>query len=282
MPLPSTLGTAATRAAQNKLRPYYAQFPDYATINQVGSGANSHYNGMIASIRSNAWHRLTSKFSYTLGHSMDDASAVRGLTPTNSRDLRFDYGDSSFDVRHTFTSYITYELPSAQTGPKWLTRGWQLNSLMAFYTGLPFTVTAGKNISGTFEGKDRVDVVGDPYAGVSHSLTNGYVQWLNKAAFALPAPGTFGNEGRNSLRGPSFADVDFSVFKNTPITERLTSQLRVEMFNIFNRRNLPVPNGNLSSGSFGRISDTIGDYNGATGIGAGEPFNVQLALKIIF
>ncbi len=279
---PSTLGTAATRAAQNKLRPYYSQFPNFATINQVGSGANSHYNGMIASIRSNAWRGLTSKFSYTLGHSMDDASAVRGQTPTNSRDLRFDYGDSGYDVRHTFTSYITYDLPAPASGPRRLLKGWQLNSLMAFYSGLPFTVTAGKNISGTFENKDRVDVVGDPFSGLNHSLTNGYVQWLNKAAFALPAPGTFGNEKRNQFRGPGFSDVDFSIFKNTPITERVSSQFRVEMFNIFNRRNLPVPNGNFSSGSFGRISDTIGDYNGATGIGAGEPFNVQLALKIVF
>ena len=108
------------------------------------------------------------------------------------------------------------------------------------------------------------------------------MQWLNPAAFALPAPGTFGNEKRNQFRGPGFADVDFSVFKNTPITERISTQFRVEMFNIFNRRNLPIPNANFNSGSFGRISDTIGDYNGATGIGAGEPFNVQLALKIIF
>ena len=158
----------------------------------------------------------------------------------------------------------------------------QLNSRLAFFTGLPITVYAGKNISGTFEKKDRVDLIGDPYAGVDHSLTNGYVQWLNPAAFAMPAPGTFGNLGRDTLRGPGFASVDFSVFKNTPITERLSSQLRIEMFNIFNRTNLPVPNSTFSSGSFGRISDTIGDYNGATGIGAGEPFNVQLALKLIF
>ena len=124
-------------------------------------------------------------------------------------------------------------------------------------------------------------MTGNPYVS-DHSLTNGYVLWLNKAAFALPAPGTFGNERRNMLRGPGFSDVDFSVFKNTPITERVKTQLRIEMFNLFNRRNYPVPNATLSSGSFGRISDTIGDSIGATGIGAGEPFNVQLALKVVF
>ena len=141
---------------------------------------------------------------------------------------------------------------------------------------------AGQNISGTFENKDRVNVVGDPTSGVNHSLTNGYIQWLNPAAFALPTPGSYGNEKRNQFYGPKFASVDFSVFKNTPITEKISSQFRVEMFNLFNRTNLPNPGTTFTSGSFGRISDTIGDANGATGIGAGEPFNVQLALKIIF
>jgi hypothetical protein len=281
-PAVSTLGIAATRTAANALRPYYATYPSYATINQVGSGANSHYNGMIASIRTSAWHGLTSKFSYTLGHSMDDASAVRGLTPTDSTNLRFDYGNSSFDVRNTFTSYITYELPAPSWGPSRLVKGWQLNSLLSFFGGLPYTVYAGQNVSGTFESRDRVNVIGDPNSGVNQSLANGYIQWLNPAAFVLPSPGTFGNEKRDQFYGPGFASVDFSVFKTTPVTEKIKAQFRVEMFNLFNRRNLPGPNTTLTSGSFGRISDTIGDANGATGIGAGEPFNVQLALKIIF
>ena len=277
----NTQGTSANRNALLVTRPFYGTFPNYATINQVESGANSHYDGMIASIRTSNWHGLAGRFNYTVGHSQDDASNVRGATPTNSNNLRFDYGNSGFDVRNTVSSYVSYDLPFT-SGPKRLVKGWQLNSLMSFFSGLPFTVTAGKNYSGTFEGKDRVDVVGDPSAGVSHTLTNGYVQWLNKAAFAAPAPGTFGNEKRNQFHGPGFSDVDFSVFKNTPITERISSQLRFEMFNLFNTRNLPNPNGNLSSGSFGRIGTTIGDSNGATGIGAGEPFNVQIALKIIF
>ncbi len=278
----NTLGINANRNAQAVTRPFYSTFPNYATINQVESGANSHYDGLIASIRTSGWHGLIGKFNYTLGHAQDDASAVRGQTPTNSTNLRGDYGNSSFDVRSTVTSYLSYDLPFSG-GPKKLVKGWQVNSLMSFYTGVPFTVSAGKNYSGTFEGKDRVDVVGDPFANTDHSITSGgYVQWLNPAAFATPAPGTFGNEKRNQFHGPGFATVDFSVFKNTPITERISSQFRVEMFNIFNRRNLPNPNGTFSSGSFGRIGDTIGDANGATGIGAGEPFNVQLALKIIF
>ena len=283
-PPTSALGASAIRTDQNKLRPYYSQFPQFATINQVESVANSHYNGMVASIRTNYWHGLVSKFSYTLGHSLDDASIVRGRNPTNSYNLRGDYGNSDYDVRHTFTSYITYNLPTPSAGPKRLVGGWQLNSLLSFHTGQPFTVFSGKNVSGTFEGQDRVDVVGDPFQGANHSITSGYVQWVNPAAFAQPANGTFGNEARGQFYGPGFATVDFSIFKNTPITERVNTQFRIEMFNIFNHTNLGLLGSSpkLSSGSFGRITDTIGDYNGATGIGAGEPFNVQLALKIVF
>jgi hypothetical protein len=85
---------------------------------------------------------------------------------------------------------------------------------------------------------------------------------------------------RNHYYGPGFSDVDISVIKNIPIKERLTVQLRAEMFNIFNRINLASGAGSV--GGNGYVSDTIGDFNGAPGIGPGEPFNMQLVGKIIF
>jgi hypothetical protein len=75
--------------------------------------------------------------------------------------------------------------------------------------------------------------------------------------------------------------VDFSVVKNTPITERVKAQFRIEMFNLFNRPNLAPPS-NYRGGGFGQSADTIGDWYGAPGIGPGEPFNTQLAIKFIF
>jgi hypothetical protein len=297
-PLPSPLGAAAIRSDQNKLRPYYSAFPQFSAINQVEGVGNANYNSLQASLRTNAWHGVTSQFSYTYGHSIDDASGVRSRNPTDSTNLRGDRGNSDFDVRHTFTSYIVYALPNVSAGPKRLLQGWQLNSLLSFYTGQPFSGYSGRNVSGTFEGRDRVDLVGDPFKGASEKIIttadgSRYAQYINLAAFAQPAPGTFGNLGRNALYGPGFADVDFSVLKNTPITERISTQFRVEIFNLFNRNNLPIPGSGtpsgstppgtrLNSSSFGRIFDTVGDFIGAPGIGAGEPFNVQLALKIIF
>jgi hypothetical protein len=297
-PPPSPLGASAIRRAQDQLRPYYPLFPQFSTINEIQSIGNSNYHSLQASIRTTAWHNLTSQFSYTYGHSIDDGSAIRSRNPTDSRNVRFDRGNSDFDVRQTFTGYVLYDLPAFQRGPKLLLQGWQLNSVMSFYTGLPFTAYSGRNVSGTFEGRDRVNLVGDPYQGESQRIITNpdgtrFAQYLNPTAFAQPAPGTFGNLARNALFGPGFADVDFAVVKNTPITERIHAQLRAEMFNVFNRANLPIPGSGgasmtappgtrLNSSSFGRIFDTVGDFNGAPGIGAGEPFNIQLALKIIF
>jgi hypothetical protein len=245
----------------------------------------------------NSWHGLTSQFSYTYGHSIDTGSAIRSRVPTDSYNYNFDRGNADFDVRHTFTDYIVYVLPAFSHGPKRLVQGWQVNSLMSFYTGLPFTAYSGLNVSGTFEGRDRANLVGDPYAGAGTNIitnTDGtkYVQYLNAAAFAQPSAGTFGNVGRNSLRGPGFAEVDFAAVKNTAITERVNLQFRAEMFNLFNRVNLPIPGsgtpasttppGTRLNSSFGRITSTTGVFNTAPGIGQGEPFNIQLALKLIF
>jgi hypothetical protein len=134
-----------------------------------------------------------------------------------------------------------------------------------------------------------LNLIANPFAGVSHhfSAAGGGEQWVNPAAFCTPGsancPGTTspnGNLSRNKFFGPGFSDVDLSVIKNIPFTERVRLQLRAEMFNIFNRINLASGAGSV--GSNGVVGDTIGDFNGAPGLGPGEPFNVQLAAKIIF
>jgi hypothetical protein len=107
------------------------------------------------------------------------------------------------------------------------------------------------------------------------------VQYFNPAAFSLPAMGTYGNLGRDALYGPGLGSVDFSIFKRTPITERIMSEFRVEILNLFNRTNWANPNVTFTSGSFGRLSSTRSGQS-APGLGFGEPRNVQLGLKIIF
>jgi hypothetical protein len=177
-------------------------------------------------------------------------------------------------------------LPDASHGPKLLTNGWQLNGLLSFHTGQPFTIfssNAGGSGTGEFAERANINPGVSPYAGVSHAVTDYTVNWLNPNAFTPSLNGQFGDSERNDLHGPGFSDVDLSVFKNTKIGERVTAQFRVEMFNLFNHLNLAAPgDGYCTDSQTCAIGTTIGSNYGAPGIGAGEPFNTQLAMKIIF
>jgi hypothetical protein len=148
-------------------------------------------------------------------------------------------------------------------------------------SGSPINITDGKNVDGTGENKDRPNLVGDPFKNVPVLTNTRAVQFFNPAAFQASPSGTYGNLGRDAIVGPGFGSVDFSIFKRTPITERIMSELRVETFNIFNHVNWANPNTNWSSGSFGQMTNTR-NGSSAPGLGFGEPRNVQLALKLIF
>ena len=133
------------------VRPYAVQYPQLGTIDEAESVANSDYNSLQVSLRQRLWKGLSATGNYTWGHSIDDTSAVRNTVPTNSYDLAFQRGSSTFDVRQVFTSFISYDVP--QLGARWprLTKGCQLNSMLTFSTGQPINILAGTNVSGTGE-----------------------------------------------------------------------------------------------------------------------------------
>ena len=263
------------------VRPYAGQFAQLATIDQAQSVANSEYNSLQASLRQRLHKGLSATLNYTYGHSIDDSSAVRNTVPTDSYNLTDQRGSSTFDVRQMFTGFVSYEVPQLTRFAPHLTTGWQLNSLLTFSTGQPINILAGTNVSGTGENQDRVDIVGNPFANVPKLSGTTAVQYLNPAAFAKPAAGTFGDIGRDLFYGPGFGSVDFSVFKRTKITERISTELRVEIFNLLNRTNWANPNTTFSSSSFGQLTSTL-NGGSAPGLGFGEPRNTQLALKIIW
>ena len=221
--------------------------------------------------------------NYTLGKALDNGSNVRNAIPANSFNLRREYGPSNFDIRQVFTGFVTYDVPSFGSKFPRLTKGWQLNALMTAHTGEPLDLISGTNRSGTLDNRDRVDVVGEAFSGVASRATPfGPVPYFNGRAFTAAATGTWGNIGRDSIYGPGFGAVDFSIFKDTAITERFRVQLRAEIFNILDRANFANPGVNFNAASsFGVITNT---RNGATapGIGFGEPRNMQLALKLIW
>jgi hypothetical protein len=266
----------------NGVRPYLAQYPTLATIDMAFSMTNSNYNSLQLQLRQSLWKGLAATFNYTYGHAIDNTSDVRNTVPTNSYDLANERGNSTFDIRHIVTGFVSYQLPGSSKFAPRLTKGWQVNSLITAHGGTPLNILTGTNRSGTGENRDRVDLVGDPFAGVTPTIANSLaIQYLNKAAFANPATGTFGNIGRNTIYGPGFGSVDFSVFKKTPITERLLAEFRVEIFNLFNRINYANPNTTYSSSSFGQITSTR-NGGSAPGLGFGEPRNTQLGLRLVF
>jgi len=186
-------------------------------------------------------------------------------------------------VRSTFSAALGYDVQPPKEGPRWLTHGWELNSLIAIHGGEPFSVLSPTDNSGTGEGFQRGVQVSDPYAGVQHSLVNGSEFWINPASFGPGPTGTFaGTSRKDQIYGPGYQDVDFSVFKTGTIHEKVKVQFRAELFNLFNHYNFAPPLNVADGQSLGQIYDTIGDYNGAPGIGPGEPFNTQFALKILF
>src|SRR5579872_785186 len=260
-------------------RPFAVQFPTLAAINQLNTAATSSYNSLQTSFRQQFWKGFSANINYTWSHAIDTASTF--TTPMNSYNLQLDKGDSTFDTRHILTGFVSYEAPQwAHFAPR-LTKGWQFHGLITYTSGSPINITDGKNIDQTGENKDRPNLIGDPFANVPVLTNTRAVQYFNIAAFQASPSGTYGNLGRDAIFGPAFGAVDFSVFKRTPITERIMSELRIETFNLFNRVNWANPNTNLSSGSFGRLTNTRNGVS-APGLGFGEPRNVQLALKLIF
>ena len=270
----------------NGIGPLSGQYPNAGNILQENSIGTSNYNALQAQYRLRSWHGLTTQFGYTWSHSLDEVSQYRAVV-ADSTNIKLDYGNSDNDTRHLFTTSISYDVPKAPWAHGWstyLVNGWQVSSLLNFHTGQPWNITLPLQ-----------NLIGDPFKSdsnytVNHSFTRDIiqkgkstgpgVQWVNPDAFTSAASGTFGNLARNKYYGPGFSDVDLSIFKNIPIRERLKIQLRAEMFNLFNRVNFASGPGAVNSD--GTVRDTIGDFNGAPGIGPGEAFNLQLAAKIIF
>ena len=145
-----------------------------------------------------------------------------------------------------------------------------MNSIVSLQSGFPFTVGSGVDNARTGTGGQRADLIGNANLGDDRSQGDQIDQYLNRAAFAPNAVGTFGNLGRNTYRAPGFASVDFGLFKGFKIKERLTTTFRFEAFNSFNRTNLGVPNSAQNSVQFMRITS------------ASDPRILQLALRMTF
>ena len=148
--------------------------------------------------------------------------------------------------------------------------GWETNGIVILESGPPFSVLSGRDNSQSGVNRDRADLVGEPTLDPGRARAALIAEYFNKAAFANNAVGTFGNSGRNILRGPGFASVDFGLLKNVALGGGHRVQFRTEVFNLFNRVNLGNPVNSVSAPNFAQI------------ISAGSPRVIQLALKYAF
>jgi outer membrane receptor protein involved in Fe transport len=221
-------------------------------VNYLETSASSNYNALQTSLSLRGFRGLTAQVNYTWSHSIDNASdgqdyVANAAQPDNSYRTDFERGNSNFDIRHRFVAALSYELPNWWRRYPRIGEGWQINAIWTLRSGSPFHVNFFDDFNGTGEFFPRPDLVGDPYAG-----TNTPDNFLNLSAFKVPCtldgdgaciPSTyhFGSLGRNSLIGPGYRNLDFSVFKTTKITENVKLQLRVEVFNVLNHPNFASP-----------------------------------------
>jgi hypothetical protein len=273
-------------------------------INERDSVGTSNYNALWATVTKRVSHNLQFAGNYTWSKSLDENSR-NGLTVMDSTHPFRDYGRSDFDARHHFTLSGLYTLPFNANR---LVSGWRLGTVVTLQSGNPLNITAGSPSSGLTPGGFtggalRPDLIG-PMPSVGKTiLPNGNVQWFtpgntlicdptkagsctSSSVFALPvAVGGglniyhFGNLHRNALTGPDFKNADISLTKTTKLTERLSNEFRVEVFNFLNHPNFSNPGTGvqLNSSTFGVITAT----RGANG-DAGSARQIQFALKLLF
>ncbi len=197
----------------------------------------------------------------------------------NSYNKRADYGNSDQNVPNRFVGSVNYTLPFRGSGAlRPLVQGWQLNGIVTFSDGIPFSVFAGANSLGVADGiVPRAQFVG---ASGNGSLSPGQrkvKQWFDTSAFANPGAQQWGNSGRNILQGPGTKNVDFSVFKVIPLHEATNLELRSEFFNLFNTPQFNNPNATVGTSTFGTVS-SAGSPNTLQRVSR----EVQLAAKISF
>jgi hypothetical protein len=253
----------ASTSTTNQRRPMYPIGLGQAVL--MEPAGNSIYNALQLSMEKRFSRGFTILANYTWAKTIDDnvgsANKANGTNVTDPTNQRFDRGLSDYDLRHVFNFSGIWTLPvrPANRFANFLIGGWNLTSIVAWRSGFPFTVLSGQDNAHTGQGSQRADL-----AGTSPDLSNdGHgaiaAQYLNKKAFVVNAPGTYGILGRNTYIGPRSFNTDMGLHKDFPVHESMKFQFRFEAFNIFNNVNLSNPNSTVTSNNFMRITSTSTD-----------------------
>ncbi len=260
----------------------------FSQFGYKANDANSSFNALQVSLQRRLTAGLLWQSQYMWSHAIADGSfgAGESISFQNQACRVCDKSDSNYDLRHAFTTNAIYQLPLGP-GHRFLnTRsfmgqalgGWQLSGIATANSGFPVNITVSRSRSDLPDGNNsnqRPDLV----SGVSLYPANQTINnWFNPAAFAIPAPGTRGNLGRNVARGPGWYDIDTALQKGFALTERFHLEFRAEGFNLLNHPAYANPEGNISAGGFGIITNVLN--TGA--VGTGTPRRIQFMLRLNF
>ena len=259
-----------------------------AGISLFNSTANSEYNSLQLRAEKRFSKGLSFLAAYTWSHSLDEASNAN-LGAQNNDGYRWfvhpewEHGNSDFDIRHRLALSYIYELPfghdkhfgaNASGAAERVIGGWQVGGITSLSTGNRFTVTGATSIGAQSDGQQRPDQISSPNGKPCLPGT-----YFNTCAFQDPPDGSFGDSGRNTLRGPGFQIWDFSVFKSFPLSENKRFEFRSEFFNIPNHANLQLaksgPQNSINTTTFG--TPQFGFLTAAR-----PPRQIQFALKFYY
>ena len=266
------------------------------------NAGSSNFNSLQITVEKRITHGLQIHGTYAWAHSLDNGSSYEGSAASGigqeTGDLKRNYGDSDFDARHRFVASWSYDVPNLNKLsmfswlPSRVMGGWQLSGIYTYQTGFPITFSDTRNLSlncsnfFSFYGcPDRPDVVSNPVVTDPHNAnftTTGVActpgtagcrsnYFFNPGAFVDNALGTEGTTRRGQVHGPNFSNVDFTLRKETKITEKTSITLGADAFNILNHTNFARPSGSRSSSNFGRVTAINGN-----------PRLVQLVARFVF
>lgn len=266
-----------TRTYVNTLDPVTRRRPltNFGQVDEKRFDGITNFNGLQASLTRSFTKGWLFQAQYMWGHAISDsAGSGEGGQIQDVACRACDRGPADYDIRQTFTANSVYQLPWARN--RWF-GGWDMSGIFTARTGTPLSVLVNRAAANVPSGQTQVQRAN--YIGGNVYLPNpGPDGWLNPAAFAAPANGTYGNAGRNVFRGPALWQADIGLSKRFRISERLALDFRTEAFNLFNRAQYGNPVNNISNSTFGRINVTAND--GATG--AGTSRQLQFMLRMSF
>jgi Carboxypeptidase regulatory-like domain/TonB dependent receptor len=268
--------------------------PNFQTVVLTDNSATSDYHSLQAKFQRRLSSGLQGLASYTFSHSIDIAStdaANNRSTPATVANPHVDRGNSDFDIRHSFTAGVTYDLPSPNSHKlvRAISSGWSVDSFIFARSAQPVDIIgATSNVGGvTLASRPNLNS-GVPLELFGPQFPGGKI--FNRAAFTAAPSGTQGSLGRNVLRGFGAWQADVALQRQFKLTEKFQLRFRAECFNIFNHPNFGSPVNTLTSPLFGRSTQTLANSLGSGGANGGlnplyqigGPRSIQFALRLQF